>query len=284
MISAVQLHAGGISKRAIERAVRAGRLHPEFRGVYSFGCGVLPPLAREQGALLACGERAFLSHHTSAFIWGLRKVQPVEVEVSVVGRSAPSRKGIRVHRIQAVDRQEVRLHQGLWVSSPARAVLEIAAMLPLADLARAIDDGLANRALTRPEIDAVLARHAGYRGAGRLATVLTGGGGTTITRSEAEKRFLRLIRAARLPPPKTNQPFGRFELDFVWPRERLVVEIDGYQFHSGPASFHRDHEKDLAARDAGLDVLRFTRDHVVKQSEAVLARVAGELARRALSS
>ncbi|MBV9940666.1 MAG: type IV toxin-antitoxin system AbiEi family antitoxin domain-containing protein, partial [Solirubrobacterales bacterium] len=91
MVSAEQLYASGVSKRAIEYRVLTGRLHPEFRGVYSVGCGELPPLAREQAALLACGEHAFLTHHTSAFIWGLRKAHPFEVDVSVLGRSCASR-------------------------------------------------------------------------------------------------------------------------------------------------------------------------------------------------
>ncbi len=61
-------------RRAIKYRVE-GALHIVFRDVYSFGCGELPPLAREQAALLACGERAFLSHHTVAFIWGMRKTR-----------------------------------------------------------------------------------------------------------------------------------------------------------------------------------------------------------------
>ena len=122
MVSAEQLYARGITKRAIERGLKSGRLHPEFRGVYSVGSGALPPLAREQGALLSCGERSFLSHHTAAFIWGLRKVHPQEVEVSVVGRRCDRHKGIHVHQIQEIDRREIRYHEGLWVSSPERAV------------------------------------------------------------------------------------------------------------------------------------------------------------------
>ncbi|MGP0033826.1 MAG: hypothetical protein ACLP4R_04495 [Solirubrobacteraceae bacterium] len=42
-------------------------------------------------------------------------------------------------------------------------------------------------------------------------------------------------------------------------------------------------EKDLVFRGAGLDVLRFTGDHVEKQLTMVLARIAGELARRAVA-
>jgi very-short-patch-repair endonuclease len=280
MITATQLHACGITKRAIERAVRAGRLHPEFRGVYSFGCGVLPPLAREQGALLACGERAFLSHRTAAFIWGLLRAQPVEVEVSVVGRSAPSRNGIRIHRIGAIDRSELRRHEGLWVSSPARAVLEIAATGTTRELTGAIDEGLAHKLFAPQELHDVLARNRPCRGAARLATILEDETATARSRSRTEKRLLRLLRDAGLPLPETNVTFGRFELDLFWRRERVAVELDSYPFHRGPAAFNRDREKDLLLRDAGIDGLRFTGDHVYKQSVMVVARIAGALARR----
>ena len=76
-----------------------------------------------------------------------------------------------------------------------------------------------------------------------------------------------------------NVKFGRYELDFMWRGERLVVEIDGYNYHSGPAVFHRDQEKDLLVREAGLEMLRFTGDHVLHQPAKVLVRVAQTLAR-----
>ena len=60
---------------------------------------------------------------------------------------------------------------------------------------------------------------------------------------------------------------------------RLVVELDGYNFHRGPGAFGRDREKELAARAAGLEMLRFTGDHVLKRPWMVLATIAGELAR-----
>jgi very-short-patch-repair endonuclease len=281
MVATAQLYRAGITKRAIEWRVLAGVLHPEFRGVYSFGCGELPPLAREQGALLACRERAFLSHDTAVFVWGLRKVPPAEVHVSVVGRYRRSSDGIRVHRIQAIDRREVRFHDGLWVSSPARAVLEIAATGTARELADAIDEGLARRLFTPRELQEVLDRNRPCRGAARLAAILGDETATATSRSRTEKRLLRLLRDAGLPLPETNVKFGRFELDFFWRRERLAVELDSYRFHRGPAVFSRDREKDLALRDAGIDGLRFTADHVHKQSVMVVARIAGALARLA---
>lgn len=80
--------------------------------------------------------------------------------------------------------------------------------------------------------------------------------------------------------PELNVPFGRFELDFFWRREGLVVEVDGETFHRGPGAVGRDREKDLAVRAAGLGMLRFTGEHVLKRSYMVLATIAGDLARR----
>jgi very-short-patch-repair endonuclease len=93
--------------------------------------------------------------------------------------------------------------------------------------------------------------------------------------------MLRLLRDAGLPRPETNVKFGRFEADFLWRAHRLVVELDSYRFHRGPAAFRREREKDLAFRAIGLDVLRFVADHVVKRPSMLVATIAGELARRA---
>jgi very-short-patch-repair endonuclease len=102
----------------------------------------------------------------------------------------------------------------------------------------------------------------------------------TITRSRAEKAFLKLIRESGLPRPETNVPFGRYEADFVWRRERLIVELDSPTFHGGPGAFQNDREKDLVYRDARFDVLRLTREHVVHEPARLLVRVVQALARR----
>jgi very-short-patch-repair endonuclease len=275
-----QLLAIGCSRRTVAHWVSRHRLHVVFRGVYSVLSGELPPLAREQAALLACRKRGFLSHCTAAAIWGLQRTFPGEVEVSVVGRRCDSREGMRVHQIKTIDRRELRRHAGLWVSSPARAVLEIALTASAKELTRAIDEGLARRLFTPRELDDVLARNRPCRGAARLAAILGDPTATAVSRSKPEKVLLRLIRDAGLPLPDTNVPFGSFELDFYWPRERLVVEVDGETFHRAPGAVRRDREKDLAVRAAGLEMLRFTGGHVLKRASMVLATLAGELALR----
>jgi very-short-patch-repair endonuclease len=185
-----------------------------------------------------------------------------------------------VHRIRAIDRGQLRWHEDLWVSSPARAVLEVAAVGTRDELLEVIDAGLALRRFTAPELKVVLERHRGRRGAGRLAEVMADDTSMAISRSRAEKALLRLIRDAGLPRPETNVKFGRFEADFVWRKERVIVELDSATYHSGPGVFQRDREKGLLFRGAGFDVLRPTRHHVVYEGMRVLALLAQALAPR----
>ena len=280
LITTGQLVTCGLSDDAVAHRLKAGRFHAVFRGVYTVGSGQLPPLALELAALLACGERTFISHRSAAFVWGLEKVAPAEVEVSVVGRCCKSRTGLRVHRLKAIDRRVLSHHEDLWVSSPARAVLEVAAGTSANEIADLIDAGLASRRLTPAGLEAVLKRNRGRRGAARLAAVLGDDSARGITRSRAERAFRKLIRDAGLPRPLVNQPLGRYVPDFMWPEQRLIVEIDSYGFHGGPGGFQKDHDKDLGYRQAGFDVLRPTRHHVVHEPARVLVAVVQGLAGR----
>jgi very-short-patch-repair endonuclease len=274
-----QLAACGLDKDAVAHRVASGWLHPVFHTIYSVGCGVLPPLALELAALLACGKSSLISHRSAAFVWGLIKEAPAQVEVSVVERECRSRKGIRVHRIKQIDERELRRHEGLWISSPARALLEIAATLPRHGLSDAVGEGIGGRLVNRAQIEATLARNPGRRGSARLAEVIGDEDATTITRSRAEKAFLKLMRESGLPMPQANQKLGRYVPDFMWREQRLIVEIDSYTFHGGPNGFDSDHDKDLVYREAGFDVLRPTRSHVINEPMRILVLVTQGLTR-----
>jgi very-short-patch-repair endonuclease len=187
---------------------------------------------------------------------------------------------MRVHRITGIERRQVQRQEDLWVSSPARAVLEVAAVGTRDELVDVIDAGLALRRFTPGDMKLVLERNRPCRGAARLAEVLADDTSMAISRSRAEKALLRLIRDAGLPMPETNVPFGRFEADFVWLEERVIVELDSATYHSGPGVFQRDREKDLCFRGANFDVLRPTRHHVVYEGTRVLVLLVKALARR----
>ena len=98
-----------------------------------------------------------------------------------------------------------------------------------------------------------------------------------MTRSEAERTLVELIRRAGLPRPQTNTRIGRYEVDAAWPEERVALEVDGFAYHSTREAFERDRRKtaDLAA--AGWRVSRVTWRQLVDEREAVVARLARTL-------
>jgi very-short-patch-repair endonuclease len=100
-----------------------------------------------------------------------------------------------------------------------------------------------------------------------------------LTRSEAEERMLALIRRAELPIPELNVRIGRYEVDFLWREQKLVVEVDGFRFHSSRSAFERDRLRDAELAAQGFHVLRVTWRQIVDTPEALVARIAMALAR-----
>jgi very-short-patch-repair endonuclease len=89
----------------------------------------------------------------------------------------------------------------------------------------------------------------------------------------AEERLLALIRRVRLREPETNVRIHGFEVDFLWRAERLVVEVDGFAFHSSRHSFEGDRLRDGDLVGHGLRVARVTWHHLTKEPEALLVRL-----------
>ena len=89
---------------------------------------------------------------------------------------------------------------------------------------------------------------------------------------------LELIRAARLPEPETNAKVGGHEVDFLWREQRLVVEVDGYAFHSSRSSFERDRRRDAELARERLRVMRVTWRQIDGDPVATAAALAGALA------
>ena len=114
-----------------------------------------------------------------------------------------------------------------------------------------------------------------------LQEIVNGYTTATFTRSEAEERFLALVRRGGLPRPLVNAKRLGFEIDFFWPDHRVAVEIDGFAFHGTRDRFEDDRRRDARLRQAGITVIRVTWRQLQRESEAVLVDVAQALARAA---
>jgi very-short-patch-repair endonuclease len=282
LISRAQLFELGIGRGAIHHAIARGRLHPRHRGVYALVAPrAFPPLAAERAAVLACGAGTLVSHHSAAAMWRIAPAIGGNVDVTVVGRDGGRRRpGICVHRVSAIDPLDVRERGGIPITSAARALLDIAPRLSERSLERALDEALIRGLMSHQAVDAVLARYPQRPGAARLRALARPDRKTTATRSEAEERFLAMVRNAGLPEPEVNARVGGFVVDFLWRRERVIVEIDGYDYHRGRVAFERDHERDAEHLHEQFLVLRATYRQLDGRPEALLVRVATALARR----
>ena len=59
----------------------------------------------------------------------------------------------------------------------------------------------------------------------------------------------------------------------MWRDEKLIVEVDGYDFHKGPFEFASDRERDVGLTTKGWRVLRFTYAHVTERPAWVAAAI-----------
>lgn len=277
-----QLLSAGVEPTAIKRRLRNRQLELVHRGVYGLPNTADLPLAAETAALLACGEGAVLSHHSAATLWGLRPGTARPIHVTIDNRrGCPAPDGVIVHRSRTLTRADIRLHQGLPITSPARTHLDVAGHLPDRDVERMLDEGLfALRILTLTHVTELLRRAGGHPGRARLARVADHGPRAMQTDSGPEERLLQLIRAAGLPEPRTQVPMLGYQLDFFWPQINLAVEVDAYGTHGSRARFEADRRRDARLlTERGIVVIRLTQAMIEQRPwEAVglLARAIGQ--------
>jgi very-short-patch-repair endonuclease len=239
------LHAG-FGRNAITARVERGWLRRVHRGVYLVGA-LESALTKPAAALLATGPDAALSHRTAATLWNLLPPEPTEpIHITLLNANRRSRQGVRIHRAA---KMETRTVQGLRIASPAQTLEQLLGD----DYERAYNEAQILRLIPRDDRDG-------------------------MTRSDAERELLALIRRAGLPAPRTNVKVRGHEVDLYWPEHRLVVEFDGWTYHSTRAAFERDRERDAALQLAGERVIRVTHRQLTRRPEALVAQFATGLA------
>jgi very-short-patch-repair endonuclease len=281
VVSRRQLLAAGVSGSAMRRMTASGWLDPIHAGVYLVAGGSLTREAAWMAAVLAGGESALLSHRSAGELWGL--VEPIEGPCHVtVTHGRRTHAGIVLHRTRHPAARAVRYR--IPVTAPSRTLLDLAAVLSDRRLSRALEAADRHQLLDITELTRLCEASSGRKGTGRLSSLLARYRSLPETRSELERRFLRLCREAGLPPPAINVPVAGVEVDFLWPGARVVVELDGYAFHRDRAAFERDRVRDAKLQLAGYRVLRVTYRRLVEEADAVIAEVSALLRLREASA
>jgi hypothetical protein len=259
----------GLNDAAIARRVQRGWLHPVHRGVYAVGRPPKMPLERAAAAVLACGPGAALSHQGALALWGFASTWPASFDVITARRP----RGITTHRFTGLLRRDLTVQRGIRVTSPARTVLDCVPLLDERQRRRMVNDALHGPFLKQSRLADVRARFPNHPGARLLDPFLDDG--PNPTRSRFEDDFVGFCAHHGLPKPLTNVEVAGHTVDALFAAQRLIVELDGWEFHKSREAFEDDRARDADTLAAGYRTLRITWDrvHTRAQAEAEAARL-----------
>jgi len=276
VIALRQLVAIGVTRDSVRRRLESHRLHRVFPRVYAVGHARLTLRGRWMAAVLACGERTLLSHDDGGALWEILPVKGTRIHVTVAARGAHPRRGLRVHTTLHLPPTERAVRDGIPVTSVARTLLDIAESDP-SRLRRAWDAAARLRLLDVRAVEATCANGHGPRGLKHLVPLLEDRTRVSPdTRSELEARFFELCHTFDLPLPACNVLVDGYLVDAYWPAQRLIVELDSWEFHRDRGAFERDRERDADLQAAGCRVVRITWRRLTERPREV-ARLIGRL-------
>jgi very-short-patch-repair endonuclease len=233
-------------------------------------------------ALAIAGPQAALDAGTALDRFGYERLRDDVVHVVVAyGTDVPVEPGLHVRRSRTLTDRSVTARAGLAVVRPERAAVTAALHAPLR--AHAILADIVQHGVTVPSYlrGALLVMGRVHHKRAVMAAIADVAGGS---RSELERRLIRLARAGGLPPLVQNHPVRvgerRAWIDACWPALGVAVEVDGKAYHVLGEDWERDldRQNDLVLGD--WLVLRVTARALRHHPDRVLGWLRSALASR----
>ncbi|MGI9121220.1 MAG: hypothetical protein ACR2G7_14070 [Acidimicrobiales bacterium] len=192
----------------------------------------------------------------------------------------PRHAGIIGHRTNLREPVDVTAVDGIPVTTVARTLLDLGAVVPLELVERATQDAIIRQLVSAVELICVLERVGtrGRRGTAALRATVRAGTAPKGIESHLELDLLRLIEACSVPTPVLQHQIvvddgRRFRLDMAWPELRVAVEADGRLWHSTRQEFEQGMSRIRAITAAGWDHYRYGWSDVHQRTGAVRAAI-----------
>lgn len=276
-----QLKGLGLGDRAVDHRIESGYLRPLFPATFAVGHAAITRQGRMLGAVLACGEKAVLSHGSAAEHLGLWSKRLPVAHIIPPDWSGRKISGIRWHRVRFPLDDELVVRDGIRCTTVSRTIVDMAGESGWTRLRALVEQAAILGQLDAGDIDLVLSRGR-RRGAPRLRAILAGWRTDTESRprirSRLEARLLPLLNEEGLPVPRTNVKLAvggkELEVDFLWETRRLVIETDGEETHGTKVAFNRDRWRDQMLIAAGYRTARVTWAQIRDEPNAVIHRIA----------
>lgn len=223
-----------------------------------------------------------VSHGTAASLHGLWDSWPHLIDVTVPVEAGRKIDGIRCRRCRYPVPEEIEIHQGVAVTTPARTLVDLAGIVRLDAMRKTVGRTAIRKQLDLQAVDLAIHNAKGRRGLRMLELALlpyrTQDGKVPDLRSDFETLILPQLLDMGLPRPQVNAWLHidgeRFLVDFLWEAPSVIVETDGRETHETPTAFQGDRRRDQFLAAASYRVLRVTWKQIHGERAAVLARVA----------
>lgn len=262
-----QLVAAGWTKDAVEhRTSGLTRLHD---GVFLTSTSPSSQRQRWRAATLTA-PGSVLSHTSAGVHRGILRDHDGFDVITRPGKGGRRLTGrLLVYRSRTLD-GNTTTHDGIPTTTVARTVVDLAAFLDAKALRKALREALRLKLTTIQDMTTTLASHRGARGTAFLNAAVTQYARLQIerTKSDAEAYAVEYLDAAGVLPPGVNRHIAGEEADLSWPSHKLIIEIDGPQFH---VLKDEDARKTAIWEKAGYTVRRITSDDVFNNPDKLLA-------------
>lgn len=273
-------HREQVGRKVLDRLCQRSILEFLTGGVYRVRGSADSWHQRALAGVWTTGGHAQASHRTGGAIWGLPRARRSGIEVLVPRGSGAHTRWARQHETRHLTASDVDEHNAIPVTSIERTLVDLAATLPMGELARWLDDA---DALELTSFRAVAAHLRGMPTQGRkgvrvLRVLLKERIGTPLESKDTfEEIVRRILERANLPTPVRQQVVehgtDRYYLDFAWPEYMVAVECDGMVGHSKPSAQVYDLHRQNVVIEAGWNLRRFPWSEVHDHPDRVLDMV-----------
>jgi very-short-patch-repair endonuclease len=262
----------GYSEHQIRRRVMVGSWRRLSGQVFVLAGTSITVTLRDRAAQLAI-PGAVLAGASAARVWGLPG--PVGGPCLWV----PTRRrlpGVQLLRWDLPPRDVTRF-EGCPVTSRTRTVVDCLRLYDDAVARGVLDWALQRRWIEDDDLVEYARLLYGRKGVNRLVRLMRSA--SPGAHSAAERRFHALLRREGISGWRANVAIfddaGMIGVgDVVFARARLVIEIDGWAFHTSAERFQADRRRQNRLVAAGWTVLRFTWRDLQDRPDEVVATVA----------
>ena len=270
LVAMWQLRGAGLSRREALTAVRD--LREIHDGVHLAGFAE-PTGWQVWRAATLTAPLTFLGNFSAGACFGFRP-NPGSFE-SVVRHGD---RGLRRHgRLMVFHSRalagDTTTRDGIPITTPERTLIDLSASMGDKERRKMLREALRIGATTVPSLEACLRKHRGRRGTAKLNELASEYARLKLDRcrSDAEAYAMEVLAASNRPLPELNLTIAGFEADLVWPERRVIVEIDGPQYHRDKL---HDARRTKAWTDAGYTVRRLGSAELFEQPQRLLRAAA----------